>query len=94
MAIYFFHRLNISFALFLLHIVFVSLCFGCIKQHEQVHPYTQNNAPSVPYSGACIDVDGKVQGDIIPDSKVFLYRKSCWYASQDAVYERVYTGYC
>ena len=73
MANHFSHRLNISIALFLLFIVIILFCSGCIKQPGQSRLYTKNKAPSVLFSGACIDVEGKVLGDIIPDSKVFLY---------------------
>ena len=57
-------------------IIAISLCQGCAKP-SQILPYDiQKTAPSDGSASACINVEGKVLGNIIPNSSVFLYRTS------------------
>jgi hypothetical protein len=47
---------------------------GCSKLPQPNHTELQSTEPDSESAGACIEVHGKVLGDVIPNSKVFLYQ--------------------
>ena len=51
----------------------IFLFYGCAN-YTCIDPYPPTPAPSEDTEGACIDVYGKVFGDILPHSNVTLYR--------------------
>ena len=57
-----------------LFVAAVLLCQGCSKQPENDSFDPAANAPSSFSASACIDVHGKVLGDIKPNTNVSLYR--------------------
>lgn len=73
MAMVSFHRIHIEYLL--LFAIFISMFLhqGCFKPHQTVPFKSQSTAPSNGSSSACINVNGKVLGDIIPHSIVSLY---------------------
>ena len=52
----------------------IFLLFGCTNPSHILLPFSPISAPSNDAPNACIDVDGKVFGDIVPFSTVSLYQ--------------------
>lgn len=61
---------------FLSIIAAILLCQGCASPPETLPLETHNPAPASGPSSACIKVEGKVSGDLIPNSTVSLYETS------------------
>ena len=62
--------------IFLSIITTILLCQSCANPPETLPRETQNAAPESGLLSACIKVEGKVSGDLIPNSTVSLYETS------------------
>ena len=73
MAIKFYPHSNNNGVLFIVIAISIVLCHGCLYRPDMVSYKAPIPAPSIVSSSACIDVQGIVIGDIIPNATVFLY---------------------
>ena len=55
-------------------LLIIFLLYGCTNSSDTPLPFSPTSVPSNDAPHACIDVDGKVFGDIVPFSTVSLYR--------------------
>ena len=70
-----YRRLKINGLVLASLVAAVGLICGC-TQPEAVGAHNFSSAPLIVPASACIDVEGKVSGDIIPNATVYLYRSS------------------
>ena len=63
-------------AIFVSIMTSILLCHACAKPPQTLSHDIQKTAPSNASNSACINVEGKVRGDLIPHSTVSLYETS------------------
>ena len=70
------HKSKFNIAILLIVICMILLCTGCQQPSQSVSQANWSTAPETASASACIDVEGKVSGDIKPNSLVYLFRTS------------------